>query len=591
MNPYDTKTAVQMAGLYREHEKKTNRIIGVVLYAVGGLYMVMPFVPYIGVMAVGTPLSAWFMLAAGIADAVLGLFIRRSPDWRPAHRLAIVHAITLTAAVTFFFYPSGVSFVVYGPILVSALYYNTAFVKKTALFTWVVFSLLLWANVVLADISPYISRYQLLMDSLIWHYPKDVLLYRFIPGSIFFGVTAYICYTMARRGRELVARQAEITGRMVSMDAELQLAAEIQRASLPEPERTVDGLRVDAVMRPARVVGGDFYDYYRADGDIVFLIADVSDKGLSAAMFMMEARDELKMAVYAEESLTEAVTSVNRVLCADNRENMFLTLWIARINPNTGFGQYVNCGHPAPLLRRTDGTVRKLENEPEPLLGVFEDAVFTAHPLRLNKGETLLLYTDGLTDAADRAGVRFGEERLSAAVSAVPADEERFCEKLVQRISEYAEGADRTDDITALALTLRTDGVFTEERIESQAGDAYTEKVLDCLNALLEKAGCPENARRGIGVAADEICSNIADYAYPGGQGVYSVRVRTGENFAELTFTDSGVPFDPLAEAPAAPADGLPEGGLGILLVRSVMDDVSYERADGENRLTLLKIW
>lgn len=244
------------------------------------------------------------------------------------------------------------------------------------------------------------------------------------------------------------------------LDADIQMAAAIQHNSLPHsfppfPD-IAESVDLYAAMRPARDVGGDFYDFRRVGADrLLVAVADVSDKGISAAMFMMRA----KVTLIGECSgrggrLGDGVASANRLLCQGEGNEMFVTAWVGLFDFKTGRLSYVSAGHNPPVLRHADGSVVFLSGEPDLPLAAMEDADFTVHETRLSNGDLLFAYTDGVTEASDRSGSLFGDARLLSAVADAHGGAREACEKVVAEVSAFTSGAPQSDDITVLALRM-----------------------------------------------------------------------------------------------------------------------------------------
>ena len=217
------------------------------------------------------------------------------------------------------------------------------------------------------------------------------------------------------------ALRAAAEERMRHLDAELEHARTIQASALPPepPENPV--FRLAASMTPAREVGGDFYDHFRLDDTrIAFLVADVSGKGITAALYMMTAKTLLKNRLLADRDPAAAVASVNAELCRNNPANMFLTAWVGILDTSTGHLDFANAGHNPPLVRRAGGAVEWLRGKSGPMLAVFGAARYKPLSLALHPGDTLFLYTDGVTEAMDSKGELFGENRLEETLRAAP---------------------------------------------------------------------------------------------------------------------------------------------------------------------------
>lgn len=238
---------------------------------------------------------------------------------------------------------------------------------------------------------------------------------------------------------------------------EMANAAAIQRAMLPPPlAPEALGRRADihADMRPAKDVGGDFYDYFLIDGRrLVVSLGDVAGKGTPAALFMSATQTALRMVLRSEPDLARAVAAVNDLLCATNSEDMFVTLFCGVIDLDTGELDYCNCGHTDCMILRADGTVER-PVATGMALAILEGSKPRAARTRLGPGDRLFLFSDGLTDAMDRNETAFGEERLDLAVEAVrhrPVD--AFVPELLDAIAAYSGDTPQFDDMTALAVT------------------------------------------------------------------------------------------------------------------------------------------
>ena len=257
------------------------------------------------------------------------------------------------------------------------------------------------------------------------------------------------------------------------MDAELATARAIQLGSLPNrfPAHP-DFARFDiaASMDPAREVGGDFYDFFLVgdgsgpdEGRIALVIADVSDKGVPAALFMMKAKALIRDYVQAGSDLARAVGEANKQICDNNEVGMFVTAWVCVLDYATGHLEYVNAGHNPPLLRQRNGDCLWLRQKSGPVLGMFQ-ANYVARSLHCDPGDMLVLYTDGVTESENKDLDQYGEERLLAfAEGARSLGPQEFVEGLRADVATWADGAEQSDDITILTLELR-DGTANCER-------------------------------------------------------------------------------------------------------------------------------
>ncbi len=239
---------------------------------------------------------------------------------------------------------------------------------------------------------------------------------------------------------------------------ELEMAAHIQENAIPRVfppfpgERRVD---IFADMKTAKEVGGDFYDFYfSGPRKITFLVADVSDKGVPAALFMMRAKTILKNIAQTGKPLVQVVSEANDALCEGNDANMFVTAWIGEIDLETGNVVYVNAGHNPPILRRKDGETRYLRSAPGLVLGVMPDAPYVPEEVPLAPGDGLYLYTDGVTEQSNAHGELFGEARLQAILAEdFVAERPGEClDAVFARVTAHAAGKEQADDCTQLLI-------------------------------------------------------------------------------------------------------------------------------------------
>jgi serine phosphatase RsbU (regulator of sigma subunit) len=237
---------------------------------------------------------------------------------------------------------------------------------------------------------------------------------------------------------------------------EMASAASIQRAMLPPPlpQGSCAGrLALHAVMRPAREIGGDFYDFFQiGDNRLGIVIGDVSGKGVPASLFMAITRTVIRLVARQDDDLAIGIGRANALLSAENDSAMFVTLIYGVLDFTTGMLTYCNCGHNPPLVIRGDGAREKLMLTGLPL-GVMPDAEYATRAIVLAAGDRLFLYTDGVTEASTEDGAEFGEWRLEAAIDELRHSPARnMVEDLVQRVDAFAAGAPQADDITCLAL-------------------------------------------------------------------------------------------------------------------------------------------
>ena len=242
---------------------------------------------------------------------------------------------------------------------------------------------------------------------------------------------------------------------------EMKMAADIQESAIPRVFPPFPGeKRVDiyANMDTAKEVGGDFYDFYFSGrSKITFLIADVSDKGVPAALFMMRAKTIIKSIAQTGKPVAEVVTEANNALCEGNGANMFVTAWIGEIDLESGRISYVNAGHNPPIIIRTDEDDDYLRTRPGLVLGAMSGVKYRSQEVTLAPGEAIYLYTDGLTEQTNDQGEMFGEERLLSFISFghFQSETQKILSKVSSRISAFAANTEQADDRTQLVICYR----------------------------------------------------------------------------------------------------------------------------------------
>ena len=388
-------------------------------------------------------------------------------------------------------------------------------------------------------------------------------------------------------------------------DNELHMATTIQTGMLPHvfppyPDRKEFDLH--ASTNPAKEVGGDFYDFYMPDDNhVVITIADVSGKGIPAALMMMVTKTLIKNRGLTDfRDCAKILASVNDQFCENNELDMFVTVYIGVLTLSTGEYRYANAGHEYPALSKKGGRFELIKEHHSPPLGCMEGIVYKEHKTTLSPGDIIYLYTDGVTEANDTKHELYGEQRLISALNLPYNGDVTLLNKNVSdSILRFSGGAEQFDDITMLSLKYNGPiksgkaGVEVKE-LKVKADISELDKVLSFADSILESMDCNMKAQMQIDVAIEEIFVNIAHYAYPSGDGDAVIQIEADEanSAVSITFIDQGTPYDPLKnEDPdiTLSAEDRPIGGLGIFMVKKSMDDVSYEYKDNQNRLTIKK--
>ena len=381
------------------------------------------------------------------------------------------------------------------------------------------------------------------------------------------------------------------------IDKELEYAKQIQLSALPTNFPSGEDYSIYAEMIAAKEVGGDFYDFYKLnDTTVAFLAADVSGKGIPAAMFMMTAKTIIKELAERGLAVNEIFTKANEKLCENNESSMFVTAWMGIIDITTGEMQFANAGHNPPLLKRADGSFEYLKTRAGFVLAGMEGIRYRAGELTLCPGDRLFLYTDGVTEATNAESELYGENRLQAFMNrnaAVEATE--LLPALKMDIDVFVGEAPQFDDITMLIFDYKP--WKRGERMTNKTFPAKVDALPDVLGFVeetLESYECPMKMQMAVCVAIEEVFVNIAHYAYGDDEGDVDFGIRFDDENGNIIFrmADKGVPFDPLKKPDpdiTLSADEREIGGLGIFITKKTMDQVTYTYENNENILTMVK--
>ena len=385
-------------------------------------------------------------------------------------------------------------------------------------------------------------------------------------------------------GENISARQA--------VESELDVASGIQRSMLPltfpaRPEFTE--FELFASLTPAKEVGGDFYDFGSIDADrFFFVVGDVSGKGVPAALFMAASKTLIRSGAMAGEPPDQLLTRINAEIAESNPEFMFATVWLGVMDLRTGRVVFTNAGHNPPLLVTADGG-RFVTERHGPFVGPVPGSTYGVGELTLAPGDRLVVYSDGVTEAMDPAEALFGEDRLAAeAERSSGLNVEDATTELIRRTLRWEQGQ-RSDDVTVLMLQF----VATRDVPRMQV-TLDPSQMLDEVSRL--NAGIAAFAREHdvtqtvvskLQVALDEILANVAMHS---DADVVIVDIWLSDPMLCTTITDNGTPFNPLRVPPPDTTLGLHEreiGGLGLHLVRGLMDSVEYRYVNGRNVLAM----
>jgi serine phosphatase RsbU (regulator of sigma subunit) len=253
------------------------------------------------------------------------------------------------------------------------------------------------------------------------------------------------------------ARLVEVEHMERLMAKELEQAAEIQRRLLPRESPMLPGLDISGSSVPCRSVGGDYFDYVPLPGGrLGIMVGDVAGKGMSAALLMSSLQARVQVLAEEDEPLAKTVTRLNRSVAAACPDNRFITFFMAAINPSTGEFSYVNAGHNPPYLVRASGAVEAL-TEGGPIMGILRNITYQEAQGKLERGDVLAIFSDGITEASNLASDEYGEERLQQELIARRAESSAAIINAINRsVEKFVGDAPAADDMT-LVVVRRSD--------------------------------------------------------------------------------------------------------------------------------------
>ena len=407
---------------------------------------------------------------------------------------------------------------------------------------------------------------------------------------------AFIVWNVRKQAKRLQQIDAE----KERIGSELRIASEIQQSMIPKvfppyPDR--DDIDVYGLLEPAKYVGGDLFDFYIRDEKLFFCIGDVSGKGVPAALVMAVTRS-LFRTISTQESLPQRImTQINESMVDMNETMMFVTMIVGALDLPTGRLRYCNAGHCAPLLiGGQNGYLPIISNVP---VGIMTNFRYSAQETVIDSGTSIFLYTDGLTEAEDSQHHQYGENRLIETANSISQDSSMTAESIIRTMNEsvhtFVGSAEQSDDLTLLAINYRKPN--RKETLNESITLPNDIETIPELNAFVddvcERVGFDMPTTASINLALEEAVVNVMNYAYPATlQGTIEIRAIANDIRIKFIISDNGIPFDPTTRADAditLSAEERPIGGLGIHLVRQIMDSVNYERIGEMNVLTLRK--
>ena len=434
-------------------------------------------------------------------------------------------------------------------------------------------------NLILTIVVPYSDMYGRLWRSTIFF----VIMALTGILSVFF---------IAYRSLQNLWKLNEVRIKEQHIEDELAIARGIQQSLLPtgasvSPTKKVD---VCGLQIPAKYVGGDLYDYYVRGNKLFFCIGDVSGKGVPAALLMAISHSLFRTLSAHDESPESIMKSFNAAINDNNSDMMFITMFLGILDMETGTVRYCNAGHNPPIIIR-NGQPEFIATKPSLLLGVEPNATYTSHTLDLAPGDSLFLYTDGLTEAENARKELFGEERtLKAAAGFCKLTAEEQVKQMREAMQLFVEKAEQSDDLTLLVV--RRTETDTNATLTLNNNINELDRLEPFLEDFFQQNGLAMESLSKIDLALEEALANVIMYAYPERtEGDVTLSIKMDGNAIHMEISDKGVPFNPLQQQEAnldVPLEERKIGGLGIHLIKEIMDSVTYEYREGRNVLRLV---
>lgn len=408
------------------------------------------------------------------------------------------------------------------------------------------------------------------------------------PSSSDINVIANALTSMKENLLNYIEKERKTASDQQRNESELEIAHSIQKSALSEQYPQHEAFDISTLMIPAKQIGGDFYDFFFINENrFAFVIADVSGKGIPAALFMMKAQTLIKNACKNNRDLASAIHLANNELCEGNESCMFVTAFIAVVDLISGNMNFVNAGHTIPLFYTND-QYRFLNPQKNIVLGAKENAEFVAEKISLTSGDRVFIYTDGVTEAENEESDFYGEKRLEHVLQKISSSPTRNLHNVLQDIKKFTKTAPQSDDIAMLEFVyngFKTGSIVFAADLKNLAG------MINFLKGEMNKHNLSQAAQFAMISAAEEIFSNIALYAYKSEEnGTIKIKTFTKDDKFYASFSDSGKPYNPLAKKDPDIKQDIKKrevGGLGVFLAKKLTDDISYSYKKGLNILTI----
>jgi serine phosphatase RsbU (regulator of sigma subunit)/anti-sigma regulatory factor (Ser/Thr protein kinase) len=401
----------------------------------------------------------------------------------------------------------------------------------------------------------------------------------------------------------------ETTTAKERIESELRIARDIQMGMVPQvfppfPERT--DIDLFASMKPAKAVGGDLYDFILLDEKLYFCLGDVSGKGVPASLFMAQATRLFRALAKQQMMPVEIATRMNNELTENNENGMFVTMFLAKADLTNGHVDFCNAGHNPPVIKDGERHAHFLEMNPNAPLGLWPEQDYEGESIDDISGKLFFVYSDGLNEAMNPEEEEFGDDHLLEIIKNLTFENAEATITLIkEEVTKHVRDAEQSDDLTMLCLKIEGNLLSTTHQNEELKPNNMRKEIciknqiseLVRVNQFVEEIGeeleLDMELQMNLNLVMEEMVTNVIFYAYPEGK-IADIELIAESDGKELTFvlSDQGKAFDPTAkedtDLDVNPAER-DLGGMGIYIVKNIMNKVSYQRLEGKNLLTMKK--
>ena len=459
--------------LFHQNEIQANKLVALTMLLLSAGFIIAWVLNMAGVFWLDRLSFSVFTAAALICFGIAVLINRKYHGDHPKIKFYLMGTLIIVCAMLDAWFSYNVALLIILPLLLSLRYYSEKYTAGIAAASVVVFTLsaavgswfqlgvldLNFVDVAKDTFTQYGEELYLTIEAsggavqskYFFFYMSQAL----VPKLIHYAVFSVIAYLIAKRGKKMVIRQAESS----RIESELSVAHTIQTSMLPDMLPAFPGhenIDLQAAYYPAKEVGGDFYDYFIIDKThLGVVIADVSGKGIGAALFMTVSKTVLKNQLLLGTSPEEALTNSNRQLCENNDAGLFVTCWAGVLDTESGVLTFVNAGHNPPVILRKGEPPEFIKQHSSLVLAGFKNYRYKNQEIRLAPGDEIFFYTDGVTEAADSKRKLYGGSRLIECLRNCSDREVSDQLDILKRdIDEFVNGAEQFDDITVMAMRI-----------------------------------------------------------------------------------------------------------------------------------------